>query len=99
MPDSPVLVGSVPPPYDTFWRHIERKRYNITLFERNINNPEKEVDTTIASRIVQTIYKRGHPAIIALVAGDLDFRPPINIALDKGWKVELWHWDAGIKRL
>ena len=78
--DHPIIVGSVPSPYDTFWRHIESQGYNIILFERN---REKGVDTTIVSRIVQTVCEKSYPAIIALVTGDIDFCPPINIALDK----------------
>jgi len=86
----PILVGSCPPPMDdSLWVRIREDGFKVILYNRNIENKEKKVDTTIALHMCEAIFTK-EPAILALIAGDGDYYPQVEEALKKGWTVEIW---------
>ncbi|CAG8730294.1 1170_t:CDS:2, partial [Funneliformis caledonium] len=40
--------------------------------------------------------KERDPKILAIVAGNSDYVPLVEHALEKGWKVEIWFWSLGL---
>lgn len=88
----PVLYGSRPPPEDSVWQRIRDEGFDVKLFDRNIRNQEKGVDTSMAMDIVERILTVNTPQKIIIAAGDADYVPAIQRAKEKGWFVEVWFW-------
>ncbi|CAG8771892.1 9179_t:CDS:2, partial [Racocetra fulgida] len=86
--DKPFIVGSRPPINDSMWKRFEEQGCEIKVFDRNVENREKKVDQALS----RAAYKKIHfkePAILALVAGDGDYHPMIEEALEYGMSREL----------
>jgi hypothetical protein len=47
-----VLYGSKPPPNDSLWRAAELQGFEVVVFERNMSNREKKVDTQLAAHVI-----------------------------------------------
>lgn len=47
----PVIVGSRPSPEDTLWAHLRKLGYDVSAFDRNFLNREKEVGSEMTVRI------------------------------------------------
>jgi hypothetical protein len=64
-----------PSPGDSFWKMLDRKKFNPTVYEKNFANGEKKVDVAIAHRMSKDAYTiiRKDDDDILLVAGDSDF--------------------------
>jgi hypothetical protein len=73
------LCGS-PPPGDSFWKMLDRKGFNPTVYEKNVQNKEKKVDVAIAARMTKDAYTvvDKEKDEILLVAGDGDYMPVIT---------------------
>ncbi|GBB84282.1 hypothetical protein RclHR1_01090021 [Rhizophagus clarus] len=96
--DDPIFVGSRPPPNDSIWRELTSLGCRVTVFDRNAVNQEKEVDNELGASISDAIQEYKRPGIIALVAGDGDYRPELRRALLRGWSVEIWFWDHAMSQ-
>lgn len=72
-----VLYGSRPPPNDALWELAKRKGFEPIIYDRNENNREKKVDTSIATDITADSFELMDPKRdeITLVAGDADYVP------------------------
>lgn len=71
-----VLYGSRPPPADSLWHAAQFKGFEVIVYDRNVANREKKIDTKIATDITADSYrlvKVGDE--ITLVAGDRDYVP------------------------
>lgn len=88
----PILYGSRPPPDDTIWNEIRSEGFDVRLFDRNIRDKEKGVDMEMGMDVVERILTVSPPETIVIVAGDADFKGPVERALKKGWEVEVWFW-------
>ncbi len=96
-----VLFGSRPPPNDSLWDAAKRKGFEPIVYDRNIRNKEKKVDTSIATEIVADSYERMKPAIdeVTLVAGDTDYVPTVEHLRKRGFKFHVVFWDHASREL
>lgn len=91
---NPVIIGSRPPPEDTLWNSLRRLGYNVTVYDQNFQNEEKEVNSEMVRNILRTVY-RNVPGTVILFARDGDYGPAIREALDNNWTIEIWFWSTG----
>jgi len=45
---------------------------------------------------MSALYEEDGPATLILVAGDADYVPPLEKAIEKGWRVEVAFVDKGV---
>ena len=72
------LYGSRPPANDSVWELAKSRGFEPVVFDRNVANREKKIDTQIAADIVEDLFTRILPDSdeITLVSGDSDFEFP-----------------------
>lgn len=93
------LVGSRPPDVDTFWRILERKGIRANILDRQAGR-EKGVDHDLVAEMVETsIREKINGALIALVAGDGDYRSTLDRLSRRGWDLEAYFWTSGCSPL
>lgn len=87
------LYGSEPPPNDSVWNIAKDRGFTPTVFKRNFQNREKKVDTQLCVDVTRAVYSHmPTDRTMVLVAGDADYMPAIEVALQRGWKVEVYFW-------
>jgi hypothetical protein len=100
-------VGSVPPPTDAIWGHIERLTgKKPELYERGAaSGKEQAVDQALQTRMLRLGYDYNPPETIVLLSGDgsgfeegIGFFADIKRLHGIGWKVEVLAWDDHCKR-
>jgi uncharacterized LabA/DUF88 family protein len=91
-----LLVGSKPPDTDSVWRHATEKGFEVKVYDKNFLGCEKKVDMKIGTAITRTVSTKSC-GTIALVAGNGDFEPALEIAQQDGWNIEIWFWRRGMK--
>ncbi|CAI2168002.1 13684_t:CDS:2 [Funneliformis geosporum] len=83
---------------DRLWNKRRDQGFVVNLIKQNPNSTrEKKVDTTLVMHGMK-ILKERDPGILVIVAGDSDYVPLVEHALEKGWKVEIWFWSSGLSR-
>jgi uncharacterized LabA/DUF88 family protein len=87
-----ILVGSRPPANDSVWNAAEASGFKVMVHDRNIKNKEKAVDTELVAQATRSICKAPEKMDLAIVSGDRDFIPLVNVAQEEGWEVEMWAW-------
>ncbi len=94
------LWGS-PPPGDSFWEMVQRKGWDIKVFNKNIQNKEKMVDVAIGYAMAKDAFKRLNKEkdTMTLVAGDKDYLPAIADLIEEGFNIELAFWDHAAQEL
>jgi hypothetical protein len=94
------LVGSRPPEADTFWNVLPEKGIDSPkIFDRQAGR-EKGVDHDLVAEMVETsILQQKEHAVIALVAGDGDYRSTLDRLSGKGWQLEAYFWSSGCSPL
>ena len=93
------LVGSRPPEVDTFWKVLPAKGIRPKIFERH-GGREKGVDHDLVAEMIEaSILKEKVDGVIALVAGDGDYRSTLDRLNDKGWALEAYFWSSGCSSL
>ncbi len=94
------LWGS-PPPSDSFWGMVERKGFEVQIYDRNIAGKEKKIDTGITYAITKDAYtvidKR--TSEIVLMAGDKDYVPAIEDLKKEGYRVVVVFWEHAADEL
>lgn len=96
-----VLYGSRPPQNDSLWAAAERKGFEVVVYDRNVKNKEKKIDTRIATDIVADSFSRMNRERdeITLVAGDSDYVPTVENVLARGFKFHVVFWDHASREL
>ncbi|MBD3350435.1 MAG: NYN domain-containing protein [Candidatus Lokiarchaeota archaeon] len=85
-----ILVGSRPPTNDSVWHAAEEHGFQVTVHERSTSNKEKAVDTELVAQGTEIVCTSNKPQYIAILSGDRDFIPLVNVAQKRGWSVEMW---------
>jgi uncharacterized LabA/DUF88 family protein len=96
-----VLYGSRPPANDSLWAIAQRKGFEVVVYDRNIQNREKKIDTSIAADIVADSYelmKTGSDEI-TLVCGDRDLVPAVEKVRKRGFDIHVVFWDHAASEL
>ena len=85
-----ILVGSRPPQNDTVWEAAKLSGFQVTVHDRNSRNEEKAVDTELVAQGTEIVCTMPRPMDLAILSGDRDFIPLVNVAHRRGWQVEMW---------
>ena len=100
-------VGSVPPPTDSVWGHIETLTgKKPELYERGAaSGKEQAVDQALQARMLRLGYDYDPPETIILLSGDgsgfeegVGFFSDITRLHKFGWNVEVLSWEDHCKR-
>jgi uncharacterized LabA/DUF88 family protein len=90
-----VLYGSRPPVNDSLWSIAKSRGFEVVVYDRNIQNREKKVDTSIAADMIADSYELMKPDTdeVTLVSGDRDLVPAVEKLRRRGFKVDVVFWD------
>lgn len=83
-----------PPPNDSLWQAAERQGFEVVVYDHNVANREKKVDTKIATDITADSFlllTEGDE--ITLVAGDRDYVPVAEEVTSRGLAFHVVFWD------
>lgn len=96
-----VLFGSRPPKNDSLWEIARRKGFEVVVYDRNIRNKEKKIDTDVVATMVQDSYELVKPTEdeMTLVAGDADYVPMIEKLKARGITVHVVFWDHASREI
>jgi len=101
-------VGSVPPPTDSVWGHIEAKTgKKPETFERGAaSGKEQAIDQALQVRMLRLGYDYDPPETIVLLSGDgsghedgVGFFADVKRLHSKGWKIEVVAWRDNCSRV
>jgi hypothetical protein len=98
------VAGSVPPPSDGIWKRFRNLRIKVEKQQRGLDGKEVAVDEaiqlTMANRIFDVLRKT---ETFVLLTGDgagysygRGFIAALGRAVNKGFKIEVVSWDAGV---
>ncbi len=95
-----VWGGSIPPPSDDVWQHLDNRGVNPILIPRSSSGENETVDHAIQLQMYRHIRKyRDMPGTIVLCTGDgkgyrnnEGFLYDLEGFLDDGWGIELLSW-------
>ena len=96
-----VLFGSRPPKNDSLWEIARRKGFEVVVYDRNIRNKEKKIDTDVVATMVQDSYELVAPAEdeMTLVAGDADYVPMIEKLKARGITIHVVFWEHASREI
>lgn len=88
------LYGSRPPANDSLWQLARDQGFEVSTFDRNFANREKQVDVAIATQIMADSYERMAPRDkVVLVSGDRDYLPTIANLSSRGFETLVAFWE------
>ena len=96
-----VLFGSRPPPNDSVWEAAKRQGFEVVVYDRNVRNREKKIDTDVVANMIQDSYEILEPSAdeITLVAGDADYVPAIEKLCKRNISVHVCFWNHASREL
>jgi len=83
------------------WAAAERKGLEVIVYDRNVANHEKKIDTDIVATMIEDSYeilKIGEDEM-TLVAGDADYLPAIEKVRRRGIPVHVVFWGHASREL
>ena len=89
-------IAGVIPDDDSFWRIAENQGFTVRRGFLGSRNRSKQDDAYLITDLTATLYEQAGPSTIVLVAGDADYVPPLERALEKGWRNEVAFIDRGV---
>lgn len=89
-------IAGVIPDDDTFWEVAKNRGFVVRRGFLGHNNRSKQDDAYLIRDMTATLYEQPGPSTIVLVAGDADYMPPLELALQKGWRNEVTFIDHGV---
>lgn len=93
------LVGSRPLEVDSFWKVLPSRGIRPKIFDRQ-GGREKGVDHDLVAEMVEaSVREEKTDGVIALVAGDGDYRSTLDRLNGKGWSLEVYFWSSGCSPL
>jgi hypothetical protein len=101
-------VGSVPPPTDSVWGHIEAKTGKTpeTFLRGAASGKEQAVDQALQVRMLRLGYDYDPPETIVLLSGDgsgheedVGFFADVKRLHGKGWKIKIVAWRKNCSRV
>ena len=92
---STAFIAGVIPDDDTFWQKAQKEGFEV---KRGFisNNSSKCDDSYLVADIMETIYEKESPSKIVLIAGDADYVPPLEKAIKRGWRIEIFFINRGM---
>jgi uncharacterized LabA/DUF88 family protein len=95
------LFGSRPPKNDSLWLSAERNGFEVIVYDRNVANHEKKIDTDIVATMIEDSYEiltMGQDEM-TLVAGDADYVPAICKLVKRGIPVHVVFWKHAAREI
>ena len=95
----PVLtafIAGVVPDDDYFWEVAKNQGFEVRRGYLGTNNRSKQDDAYLISEIVSTLYEKPGPSTMVIVAGDADYKPPLEKVIAKGWRSEIAFTGHGV---
>lgn len=89
-------IAGVIPDNDSFWETAKNQGFEVRRGFLGSKNRSKQDDTYLVRDLTQTICEKEGPSTIVLVAGDADYVPPLELALERGWRVEVAFTGRGV---
>lgn len=95
------LFGSRPPQNDSLWEIAKRKGFDVIVYDRNVANHEKKIDTDIVATMIEDSFEIFTAGVdeITLVAGDSDYVPAIEKLKKRNIPVHVVFWGHAAKEL
>jgi hypothetical protein len=93
------LYGSEPPSLDTVWRKIREQGLNVSTYQRDAKDKEKELDNALTADATEYACNRrteGKRGTVLIVAGDRDYCPVVEKILKYDWNVEMFAFSVSI---
>ena len=82
-------IAGVIPDDDSFWEAVKSQGFEVLRGFLGSKNRSKQDDAHLITELARTLYEKEGPSTIVLVAGDADYGPPLELALKKGWRIEV----------
>ncbi|WP_341714352.1 NYN domain-containing protein [Limnobacter sp.] len=95
------LFGSRPPQNDSLWEIAKKRGFEVVVYDRNVANHEKKIDTDIVATMIEDSYEIftvGEDEI-TLVAGDSDYVPAIEKLKKRNIPVHVVFWGHAAREL
>lgn len=89
-------IAGVIPDDDSFWQVAQDQGFTVRRGYLGAGGRSKQDDAFLITEITSTIYEQEGPSTIVLVAGDADYVPPLQRALEKGWRNEVAFISRGL---
>ena len=90
-------IAGVIPDNDYFWEIAKNQGFKVRRGFLGTNKRSKQDDAYLITDMTRTIYEEPGPSTIILVAGDADYVPPLEAAIEKkGWRTEVVFLDRGV---
>jgi len=89
-------VAGVIPDDDYFWEIWKQHNFTVNRGFLGTNNRSKQDDAYLIRDMTITICRSPGPSTIVLIAGDADYGPPLQFAIQEGWRVELFTTGRGV---
>jgi uncharacterized LabA/DUF88 family protein len=89
-------VAGVVPDDDYFWEIWKQHNFIVNRGFLGHNNRSKQDDAFLIRDMTKTICRAEGPSTIVLIAGDADYGPPLEFAVEEGWRVEVLTTGRGI---
>lgn len=95
------LFGSRPPQNDSVWNAAHRSGFEVVVYDRNVANHEKKIDTDIVATMIEDSYEilEIGKDEITLVSGDSDYVPAIEKLKRRGIAVHIVFWAHASREL
>ncbi len=96
---SSAYIAGVIPDDDTFWEVARNRGFEVRrgyLGRSGKRNRSKMDDAYLITDMTKTLYEKPGLSTMVLVAGDADYMPPLELAVEKGWRTEVVFMDRGI---
>jgi uncharacterized LabA/DUF88 family protein len=95
------LFGSRPPPNDSLWEAAKRKGFEVVVYDRNVANREKKIDTDIVATMMEDSFTILDQAAdeMTLVAGDSDYVPAIEKLRKRNITFHVVFWSHAAREL
>ena len=95
-----MLFGSRPPDNDIIWNMAKKAGFEVVVYDRNIKNKEKKIDTGIVAQMMKDAYKNAKLGdIFTLVSGDADYVPAIEELIGDGFQVDVVFWSHAAREI
>ena len=93
---SSAYIAGVIPDDDSFWEAAKSKGFKVRRGFLGSKNRSKQDDAYLIRDLTRAVCKEEGPSTIVLVAGDADYVPPLELALEEGWRIEVAFLDRGV---
>jgi len=82
-------IAGVVPDDDSFWLIAKNQGFKVRRGYLGTKSRSKQDDAYLITEITKTICRSDGPSTIVLVAGDADYGPPLEFAIEEKWRTEL----------